>query len=75
MKNPNGYGTIKLLSGSRRKPFVFMITVNGKQKALGYFSTKLEAMAYQVDYNKSHGLSYNGPYVKTTENFFKRVFE
>ena len=57
MKNPNGYGTIKLLSGSRRKPFVFMITVNGKQKALGYFATKLEAMTYQVDYNKSHGLS------------------
>ena len=56
MKNPNGYGTIKKLSGSRRRPFVFMISVDGKQKAMGYFATKLEAMAYQVDYNQSHGL-------------------
>lgn len=56
MKNPNGYGTIKKLSGSRRRPFVFMISVNGKQKATGYFSTKLEALAFQVDYNQSHGL-------------------
>lgn len=56
MKNPNGYGTIKKLSGNRRRPFVFMVSINGKQKAMGYFSTKLEAMAYQVDYNQSHGL-------------------
>ena len=56
MKNPNGYGCIKLLSGSRRRPFVFMVSINGKQKAMGYFSTKLEALAFQVDYNKSHGL-------------------
>lgn len=56
MKNPNGYGTIKKLSGARRRPFVFMVSVNGKQKAMGYFATKLEAMAYQVDYNQSHGL-------------------
>ena len=33
-----------------------MISANGKQKAMGYFATKLEAMAYQVDYNQSHGL-------------------
>ena len=39
MKNPNGYGTIKKLSGARRRPFVFMISVNGKQKAMGYFAT------------------------------------
>lgn len=56
MKNPNGYGTIKKLSGNRRRPFVFMVSINGKQKAMGYFSAKLEALAFQVDYNKSHGL-------------------
>lgn len=56
MKNPNGYGTIKKLSGNRRRPFVFMVSINGKQKAMGYFSTKLEALAFQVDYNRSHGL-------------------
>lgn len=56
MKNPNGYGTIKKLSGNRRRPFVFMVSINGRQKAMGYFSTKLEALAFQVDYNQSHGL-------------------
>ena len=54
MKNPNGYGTIKKLRGARRRPFVFMVSIN--QKAMGYFSTKLEALAFQVDCNKSHGL-------------------
>lgn len=57
MKNPNGYGCIKHLSGSRRKPFVFVVTEHGKQKAVGYFATQIEALAFQVDYNKSHGLS------------------
>lgn len=54
MKNPNGYGTIKKLSGARRRPFVFVVSINGKQKAMGYFPTKLEALAFQVDWNKSH---------------------
>lgn len=49
MKNPNGYGTIKKLSGNRRRPFVFMVSINGKQKAMGYFPSKLEALAFQVD--------------------------
>lgn len=44
MKNPNGYGTIKKLSGNRRRPFVFMISANGKQKAMGYFATLLDAV-------------------------------
>lgn len=57
MKNPNGYGCIKHLSGSRRKPFVFVVTEAGKQRAVGYFATKIEALAFQVDYNTSHGLS------------------
>lgn len=56
MKNPNGYGCIKLLSGSRRRPYCFVVSQQGKQKVIGYFATKLEAMAYQVDYNQSHGL-------------------
>ena len=54
MKNPNGYGTIKHLSGSRRNPWAFVATENGKQKAKGYFPTKLKALAFQVDWNKSH---------------------
>lgn len=54
MKNPNGYGTIKKLSGHRRRPFVFVVTEEGKQKVKGYFPTKLEALAFQVDWNRSH---------------------
>lgn len=54
MKNPNGYGCIKHLSGPRRNPWVFVVTENGKQRAKGYFPTKLEALAFQVDWNKSH---------------------
>lgn len=45
MKNPNGYGCIKLLSGSRRRPYCFVVSQQGKQKVIGYFATKLEAMA------------------------------
>lgn len=31
MKKPNGYGSIKKLSGNRRRPFVFVVSVDGKQ--------------------------------------------
>lgn len=54
MKNPNGYGCIKHLSGSRRNPWAFVVTENGKQRAKGYFPTKLEALVFQVDWNKTH---------------------
>lgn len=54
MKNPNGYGCIKHLSGSRRNPWAFVVTENGKQRAKGYFPTKLEALAFQVDWNRTH---------------------
>lgn len=54
MKNPNGYGCIKHLSGSRRNPWAFVVTENRKQKVKGYFPTKLEALAFQVDWNRSH---------------------
>ena len=32
MKNPNGYGCIKHLSGSRRHPWAFVVSEHGKQK-------------------------------------------
>ncbi len=31
MKNPNGFGCIKHLSGSRRNPWAFVVTESGKQ--------------------------------------------
>lgn len=40
MKNPNGYGCVKHLSGSRRNPFAFVVTDHRKQIVKGYFPTK-----------------------------------
>nr|DAR50068.1 MAG TPA: cytochrome oxidase subunit [Caudoviricetes sp.] len=54
MRKPNGYGSIKKLSGNRRRPFVFVISVHGKQKPVEYFSTQVEAEIFQADYNKLH---------------------
>lgn len=54
MRKPNGYGSIKRLSGRRRRPFVFVISVDGKQKPVEYFSTQVEAEIFQADYNKLH---------------------
>lgn len=55
MKNPNGYGCVKHLSGSRRNPFAFVVTDHGKQIVKGYFPTKMDALAYQVEYWNTHG--------------------
>ncbi len=54
MRKPNGYGSIKKLSGARRRPFVFVISVDGKQKPVEYFTTQVEAEIFQADYNKLH---------------------
>lgn len=54
MRKPNGYGSIKKLSGNRRRPFVFVISVEGKQRPVEYFSTQVEAEIFQADYNKLH---------------------
>lgn len=54
MKNPNGYGCIKKLSGNRRRPYAFVITENGTRKVIDYFSTQVEALIFQTDYNKTH---------------------
>ena len=54
MRKPNGYGCIKKLSGNRRRPYVFVISINGKQKPVEYFPTQTEAEIYDADYNKLH---------------------
>lgn len=56
MKNPNGYGCIKKLSGHRRRPYVFVVTEAGRQRVVGAFPTQIEALIFQTDYNRSHGL-------------------
>lgn len=54
MRNPNGYGCIKRLSGNRRRPFVFVISKNGKQRPVEYFTNQIDAEIFQADYNKTH---------------------
>lgn len=54
MKNPNGYGCIKKLSGHRRRPYVFVVTEAGRQRVVGAFPTQIEALIFQTDYNRSH---------------------
>lgn len=54
MRKPNGYGSIKKLSGTRRRPYIFVISIEGKQKPIAYFTTQTEAEIYAADYNKKH---------------------
>lgn len=56
MKLPNGFGTVYKLQGNRRRPYVVKKTIQGKQKALGYFETFGDAMAYLVEYNRDPAL-------------------
>lgn len=54
MRNPNGYGCIKKLSGHRRRPFAFVVSENGKQRPVEYFTNQIDAEIFQADYNKLH---------------------
>ncbi|WP_306511616.1 tyrosine-type recombinase/integrase [Acidaminococcus intestini] len=54
MRKPNGYGCIKHLSGHRRRPFVFVISQEGRQKPVEYFTSQVEAEIFAADYNKVH---------------------
>lgn len=54
MRKPNGYGSIKHLSGNRRRPFVFVVSECGRQKAVEYFETRVDAEIFQADYYKIH---------------------
>lgn len=54
MRKPNGYGSVKKLSGKRRRPYVFVVSIKGKQKPVEYFPTLLEAEIFAADYNKIH---------------------
>lgn len=63
MRNPNGYGSVRKLSGNRRRPFQVLITTgweitsSGKlkqvQTPLGYYKTRPEAMIALAEYNQN----------------------
>lgn len=54
MRNPNGYGCIKKLSGQRRRPFAFVVSEDGKQRIIEYFTNQADAQIFQADYNRVH---------------------
>lgn len=56
MKLPNGFGTVYKMQGNRRRPYVAKKTIQGKQKAIGYFETFEDAMACLVAYNRDPAL-------------------
>ena len=64
MKLPNGFGSVYKLSGKRRCPYRAIVTdrwtldpVTRKskqiRKTIGYYETKMDALAALADYNKS----------------------
>ena len=71
MRKPNGYGSIKKMSGNRRRPFVFVITKDGKQKPMGYFCTQLEAEIFAADYNKKNNRVLHGHEITFSELFYR----
>ncbi len=52
MKNPNKYGTVTKLSGNRRRPWVVREGQTGKQKPIGYTTTREEGLILLAQYNK-----------------------
>lgn len=72
MRKPNGYGCIKRLSGNRRRPFVFVISENGKQRPVEYFTNQIDAEIFQADYNKTHNHhSLPGHQITLTELYYR----
>lgn len=53
MKNPNGYGCIRLMSGSRRRPYAFIATVEGKQHYIAAFESAYEAKYFKLGIMKN----------------------
>ena len=73
MRKPNGFGSIKKLSGNRRRPYVYVITrPDGRREPVEYFVTQAEAEIYQLDYVKEHyHRSLPGHKVTFAELFFR----
>lgn len=59
MKNPNGFGTVAKLSGTRRRPYIVKKTVGWNEKGypiydiIGYAATREEGLMMLSDYNRN----------------------
>ena len=69
MKHPNGYGTVTKLSGNRRKPYIVKEGVSGRQKPIGYATTREEGLIMLAKYN-------NDPWdIETEKITFQELYE
>ena len=80
MKLPNGYGTVKKMSGKRRRPYVVKKTVGWHydeakdkmiqdQMTIGYAATRAEGLQMLAEYN-------NNPFdLKASKVAFQEVYE
>lgn len=76
MKLPNGYGTVYKLSGNRRRPYVVQKTIDGKQKALGYFQSYQDAFEFLVELNHctpSHEMTFSAVYYGWKTRHFEMI--
>lgn len=70
MRNPNGYGSVKKLSGNRRRPYIFVVSEAGKRRVVGFYETQVEALIAQTDYNIHH----NHPRLRDNKMTFSELY-
>lgn len=76
MRLPNGYGSVYKLSGHRRRPYVVKKTIDGRQRALGYFESYQEAFEFLVHINHctpSHQVTFSAIYAAWSQKHFPDV--
>lgn len=76
MRLPNGYGTVYKLQGNRRRPYVVKKTIDGRQRALGYFESYQEAFEYLVEINHctpTHQVTFSAVYAAWSKRHFPDV--
>lgn len=76
MRLPNGYGSVYRLSGNRRRPYVVKKSIDGRQKALGYFETYQAAFEYLVTINHctpTHRVTFSAIYQAWSRRHFPDI--
>ena len=53
MKNPNHFGSVTMLSGNRRRPYMVREGRSGRQMVIGFAATRAEGIMLLSDYNKT----------------------
>ena len=76
MRLPNGYGTVYKLKGSRRRPYVVKKTIDGRQRAMGYFEDYQSAFEFLVEINHctpTYQVTFSAVYAAWSKRHFPDV--